>query len=70
MNLSVLLTFVLRNLLLQTSQVFRRIIKRMKVDIHNHILPKEWPDLKQVGTMKYIFMKDLRRKDLCDSLVP
>lgn len=22
----------------------------MKVDIHNHILPKEWPDLKQVGT--------------------
>lgn len=27
-------------------------VTRMKVDIHNHILPKEWPDLKEVGTKR------------------
>lgn len=27
-------------------------VTRMKVDIHNHILPKEWPDLKQVGAKR------------------
>uniref|UniRef100_A0A3Q3GKL3 2-amino-3-carboxymuconate-6-semialdehyde decarboxylase n=1 Tax=Labrus bergylta TaxID=56723 RepID=A0A3Q3GKL3_9LABR len=29
------------------SPISLRVITRMKVDIHNHILPKEWPDLKQ-----------------------
>lgn len=37
-----------------------RVITRMKVDIHNHILPKEWPDLKQVGNERHKFIKSLR----------
>ncbi len=31
---------------------FELSISRMKIDIHNHILPKEWPDLKQVGCLR------------------
>lgn len=36
-----------------------RVIRRMKVDIHNHILPKEWPDLKQVGNERHKLIKSL-----------
>lgn len=31
----------------------------MKVDIHNHILPKEWPDLKQVGNQRLKLTQEL-----------
>lgn len=30
----------------------------MKIDIHNHILPKEWPNLKEVGyVIPYYFTR-------------
>lgn len=27
---------------------------KMKIDIHNHILPKEWPNLKEVGNFRAV----------------
>lgn len=46
-----------------TSVFFHRGIPRMKIDIHNHILPKKWPDLKQVGTERHNLMEDLEHPE-------
>lgn len=33
---------------LSVKQYFSFDTSKMKIDIHSHILPKEWPDLKKV----------------------
>ena len=37
----------------------------MKIDVHTHILPKTWPDWKQVPTKNYhLFRSSLLRRHL------